>query len=265
MKRNILIGLAISILLVITYWFLKKDNSSSNYHFETKKHIEHSENKEETHSSDMVKPFITKTRHKIYPVNEINKDTSLVNFINKLNVIIENKDTTQLFKIIDKKIIISWGGGIEGIKNFKTEFGFDTTVNSKFWEYLYDLVKLGGVFENDSEFGEVIKFPYLQSERFYDSINYDFEWFTTYVCIKPNVKVYSEPNLNSKVIFNLDYDILQQEDIENQYGDFVKIATLDRKIKGFVSFDDVYCTAWSSYIFKKKGKDWKLVSVAAYD
>lgn len=59
--------------------------------------------------TDQVKTVEGKdTEYKIFPIDESGSDSTLVLFINNLKNIVSNKDTSELFKLLDTAMHLVW-------------------------------------------------------------------------------------------------------------------------------------------------------------
>ncbi len=63
--------------------------------------------------------------YKILPIDESESDPTLVEFINNLKKVVSNKDTSGLFQSLDTAIIVSYGGGMYGVKEFSQNWQLD--------------------------------------------------------------------------------------------------------------------------------------------
>jgi len=89
--------------------------------------------------------------YKILPVDESGSDPTLVSFIKNLKNIATNKDTEGLFKSLDTGIVVSYGGGIYGIKEFSENWKLDIPNKSELWPILNRILALGGTWEDDED------------------------------------------------------------------------------------------------------------------
>ncbi|MCR6639517.1 MAG: hypothetical protein NVV82_11190 [Sporocytophaga sp.] len=201
--------------------------------------------------------------YKILPIDESGSDSSLVLFINNLKNIVSNKDTSELFKILDTAIIVSHGGGINGIKEFSQNWDLDKPNESVLWPNLTQILNMGGTWEDDVE-GRYFCIPYAQSNKAFSKYKYDFDWFFTAVCISPHATVYQEPKITSKELGTLSYDIVEM-DPNFMHEDFTKINTINQNMEGYVKTSDLIYSAEQHLVIKKIDKNWKITAFAPFD
>ena len=138
---------------------------------------------------------------KLELVDEAGENASLTRFRDELLVSVKRKDLVFLKEHINKNIKYSFGEN-DGRKGFLREWGFDTNPNeSRFWDELREVLTLGGTF---NEGKTIFTAPYIFTE-FPEKI----DAFQHVAIIDKNVKVYSEPDLDSKIIGKLDYSIVR--------------------------------------------------------
>jgi hypothetical protein len=203
------------------------------------------------------------TEYKIFPIDESGSDSTLVLFINNLKNIVSNKDTSELFKLLDTAIIVSHGGGIYGIKEFSQNWNLDKPYESMLWPNLTQILNMGGTWEDDPE-GEYFCIPYAQSNKAFSKYKYDFDWFFTAVCISPHATVYKEPKITSKELATLSYDIVEM-DPSFMNTDFTKINTINQNIEGYVKTSDLIYSAEQHLVIKKTDNNWKITAYAPFD
>jgi len=200
--------------------------------------------------------------YKILPSDESGSDPTLVTFISNLKEIASNKDTIGLFQSLDTAIIVSYGGGIYGIKEFSKNWKLDNPDKSELWTILSQILSMGGTWENDED--KYFCIPYAQSNKAFSKYKYDFDWYFTAVCISPKVKVYQEPKTTSIKLATLSYDIVEM-DPDFMKADFTKIHTIDKKVQGYIKTTDLIYSADQHLVIKKIDDNWKITAFAPYD
>ena len=129
---------------------------------------------------------IHSTKYRILPVDETSEDKSLQAFVSKLKSIVKRKDLTGLLNCLDTGIVVSWGGGMRGVETFLEEWELNKeSKKSKLWSKMEQLLELGGAWEEDKK---EFRFPYVQCDRFFQNMDFDFDWYVTAVCISPKTK-----------------------------------------------------------------------------
>lgn len=200
--------------------------------------------------------------YKIFPIDESGSDSSLVTFLNNLKKVVSQKDTAALFKSLDNSIVVSYGGEINGIKEFSKNWNLDQPGKSELWGILSQLLSMGGTWENDED--NYFYIPYTKSNKAFSKFQYDFDWYFTAVCISSNTIVYPKPETTSPQSATLNFDIVEI-DPEFMNDDFTKISTIDRKVKGYVKTSELLHSASPRLIVKKIGQNWKVTAFAPFD
>lgn len=229
------------------------------------------EEKDEQNSTDTssvvnenVNPKWSESIFNVEPIDESITDKSLIKFISNLKSTIKKKDTTELFKMIDDSIVVSYGGGLYGKNEFRIEWGLNEPNNSKIWSTMNFLLKYGGAWDHDDEFGKHFVIPYYQSDNILGKIDYDFDWYRTAICNNSNVKVFKNESPNSVVIDSLNYSLVEL--ISNSpKRTFEKIKILDKNLIGYVYSSQLNYLSDCTIVLVKKDAKWKIVSFAPYD
>lgn len=209
-------------------------------------------------------PEWNKSIFNIEPIDESISDKSLVNFISKLKSVLNKKDTTQLFKMIDDSIVVSYGGGLYGKSEFRNEWKLNEPNASRIWPEMNKLISYGGAWDQDEEFGRHFVIPYYQSDKILGKIDYEFDWYRTAISTIENVKVYKTASPKADVIDSLNYSIVEL--ISNSpKSTFQKIKILEKNLIGYVYSSQINYLSERTIVLVKKGKKWKIVAFAPYD
>lgn len=201
------------------------------------------------------------TKYRILPIDQISEDPSLKRFVSKLKGIIQRKDLNGLIQCLDTGIVVSHGGGMYGIKTFLKEWKMNEhPERSELWPKTERYLSLGGAWDSDKK--EEFNFPYAQSDRFFEKMDLDLDWYVTAVCTSKKTIVYREPFLNAKKIALLSYEIVK---VIDRCDNFIEVQTIDKKIAGFVEKEQIILSADSYPILQKVNEEWKIVSFAPYD
>lgn len=200
---------------------------------------------------------------KLYPVDEAAKDRSFKVFRDKLLAAASKKDKAFVLSILDPKIQLSFGGD-SGLKDFKEMWKIDQP-NSKFWDELTTILKLGGAFqtiEGRKEFAA----PYITSS-WPDKLD-SFEYAAV---IGKNVRLRAEPGVNSPVVTSLTYDIVKfitteppTAAVQKDGFDWIKVATSDGK-QGYVAKTYLRSPVDYRAYFRKVNGSWRMVVFLAGD
>lgn len=199
----------------------------------------------------------------VVPIDEGPQDKSFVAFRNDLIAALKRKDKNFLTGVLDKNIAVSFGGD-DGIEDFKKYWSFNQP-DTKVWDELLKVVLNGGKFVNDGGDKEFCA-PYSFS-NFPD----DIDSFEHNMIFGSNVRLRSKPDLKSKIIGKLSYNVVKI-DWENSVNDgkveptytWYKVETLGR-MKGFVSAEYVRSPIAHRACFTKSKGKWKLTAFIAGD
>lgn len=200
----------------------------------------------------------------LMPVDEAAKDASFLAFRSKLIAAAERKDLKYVMAICDPKIELSYGGH-SGMKGFKELW---TGKNEpEFWKEFLAVMKNGGKY-SPAKGREPATFtaPYT-----FSTFPEDLDMFENAVIFGTNVNLRESPDMNSKVVARLSYNLVKL-DYENSVKDnderrtvlWSKIETLGG-LKGFVKPE--YARSPIDYRagFEKKRGRWVMTFFIAGD
>lgn len=245
---------SIHYLLIVLTCFSCSDESK-NFQSKAKSEIQ----QEETDSENQELK-IHSSKYHILPVDETSEDKSLQIFVSKLKSIVKRKDRDGLLNCLDTGIVVSWGGGMSGVETFLEEWKLNKhPEKSQLWTKMSQLLELGGAWEEERK---EFRFPYAQCDRFFQNMDFNFDWYVTAVCISPKTIVYQKPFSNAKKKVALSYEVVE---ILNRSDDFIRIQTIDKKVTGFVKKDQLILSADSYPSLEKIDSEWKIASFAPYD
>jgi hypothetical protein len=197
--------------------------------------------------------------NKLLPRDDSGKTPQLQLFVKELKEIINNKDSQRLLTIVHPQIKFDFDEGI-GIEKFKENWKPENK-NSSLWIVMSKIVGLGGVFNrNRTEPFYDFVFPYVNQVDLEDGDDY----FTTLVITNKGVNVREKPDLNSKLVGQLTYDIVRY-DYEKSKDKWYFIQTGDKKISGYISSDFAYSPVdYRMFLTKEKGK-WMISCIVVGD
>ena len=199
----------------------------------------------------------------VLPFDEADKDSSFKAFRDSLIKTVKTKNKTRLINALDKNIKASFGGH-EGVKGFKELWSFDKP-KTKVWDELLTVLENGGKFSGKGT-SKFFCAPYLFTQFPEDVDAFDYE-----AIFGNNVNLREKPNLSSKVISKLSYNIISTDIVNsvttttdaNEYV-WLKIKTLGGK-EGYVSAKYVRSSIDYRACFEKKGRNWKMTAFVAGD
>lgn len=196
-------------------------------------------------------------------VDEGKTDASFNAFREKLISAVKKRDAKYLISQLDRNIKVSFGGD-DGIEDFK-RFWKINSPNSKVWDELLPVLTNGGKFFTEGR-TKMFSAPYS-----FSNFPEDLDAFEHSVIFGNNVNLRETPNLQSKVITMLSYNVVKV-DFQNSVTDgkaeptylWLKVETLGGK-KGFVNAQFVRSPIDYRAIFEKKGRVWKMTAFVAGD
>ena len=196
------------------------------------------------------------------PVDEAAKDSSFLAFRTKLIQAAQKRDVKFLLSITDKNIKNGFGGE-DGIENFKKQWKIYSS-NSTFWKEFLIALNNGGAFDKRSK--NSFFAPYL-----FTNFPEDIDAFEYQAIFGKNVILRSKPDVNSSIVANLSYNIVQT-DRENSITAknnkekvlWVKVRTLGGK-QGFVKPEFVRSSIDYRAGFDKIRGKWMLTFFLAGD
>lgn len=148
---------------------------------------------------------------KFPPRDDSGKDPELNLFVTELKQIIRSKDGQKLIALTHPGFRVGFDEGV-GIDKFKKAWTPDDK-NSELWTLMDKIVGLGGVFKkNRSNLFYDFVFPYVNDV---DLENPD-DFFKILVVTGKNVNVREKPDIKSKIVGQLTYDIVKY-DYEKSY------------------------------------------------
>lgn len=208
------------------------------------------------------------------PSYELEKDTSLATFIQKLKKAVDQKDVNYLVSVMDKKV----NGGLDsegGIDEFIQMWGLRED-SSYFWGYISRALDLSGAYVNDpnDETGRYqVVFPYLYN--FEPALEDDY--FALGVITGKNVNLRERPDTKATVKTQLSYDVIwylyedpsgTTQHGKNAFGEpeWYLIETYDHQWKGWVFWKYVYPTVGPRlFLFQNKAGKWLISAFIAGD
>lgn len=193
-------------------------------------------------------------------MDDSGKTSELKSFVVELKETIENRDGQKLLELIHPQIKFDFDEGV-GIEKFRTTWNPENK-NSEIWVVMNKIVGLGGVFvKNRSNLFFDFVFPYVNEVDLEDPDQY----FKTLVITGKDVNVRERPNLESKVVGRLTYDIVTYDYEKSQIGNWYFVQTTDKKITGYVSADLAYSPVdYRMFLTKEKGT-WMISCLVAGD
>lgn len=144
-------------------------------------------------------------RNKVNPADSAPSDTAFFVFRERLREIVAQKDIFKLLEHVDENIKIDFGGQ-DGLQAFINIWGLDSpdkVATSGLWSTLEEILALGGVFNtygNDRYF----EAPYLDQ-----CMPPNSDPYTHGAVIGAGVRLRSGPGLNTKIVSNLSYDLVE--------------------------------------------------------
>lgn len=199
----------------------------------------------------------------VLPVDEAAEDSSFKTFRDSLLKAVKTKNKAQLIAALDKNIKVSFGAE-EGVEDFK-KFWKINSPTSEVWNVLLSVLENGGSFVEKGA-NKTFCAPYLFT-KFPD----DLDAFQNQAIFGTNVNLREKPNLSSKVVTKLSYNVVTV-DFENSVTSttdayqyiWAKVNTLGGKT-GYVGAKFVRSPIDYRACFQKVSGRWKMTAFVAGD
>jgi len=194
----------------------------------------------------------------VRPVDEAAQDPSFLAFRVKLIAAAERRDSAYILSIVDRNIKNGFGGS-DGVANFRRGWKLPGR-NSSFWKEFLPVIKNGGAF-NDGVFMS----PYT-----FSSWPNDIDGFEYDVIFGNNVNLRERPDLRSRVIAQLSYNVVKIESQtvpksgRSEYPDWRLVRTMGG-LRGYVKKEYVRNHIDFRAGFEKKRGVWKMTFFLAGD
>lgn len=190
---------------------------------------------------------------KLMPVDESSLVKGFTAFKIQLLNAIKNHDKEFIYSLLTPETLLTFGRHAPDEDVFRRMYKLDNN-NDSFWSIMEKIIKLGGTW--DSPRDEMV-FPYIfmRFPHHYDVFKYS-------AITGSGVNVRSSPDIHSKVIATLSYDIVKvTQDLPPGWK---KIETPEGKI-GYVSSDYIHSPVDHRAKFKKIGGVWKMTCFVGGD
>lgn len=201
------------------------------------------------------------------PIDESKKNAALRKTLNDLLTVIKNKDLDGLKPFLDANILVSLGGE-KGWNDFLDFWKLKANPeNSMVWQELKNAITLGGTFDKRNP--NAYTTPYL-------FLTFDYDAYEYAAITGDKVNIRDKPTTKSKVIAQLNYDVVKifqndanysqfQEKIGDETHYWFKIQMADGKT-GYVW--GKFCRMAIDYratFSKVRDEGWKMTSFVAGD
>ena len=104
---------------------------------------------------------------------------------------------------------------------------------------------------------------------------YDFDPYTTIICVKENIPIYKNPNKKSAIVGHLSYEVLTMDYEKtnnkkiirsNKNWKWIYITTIDQSISGWILNNDaIYFLGGLSLIIEKVNNEYKITGFYPFD
>jgi len=142
---------------------------------------------------------------KFPPVHQIEKDSSLMKFVNQLKTAATNKDVKFLTAQLDKEVTSSFDGE-NTIKSFIENWELEKD-STRFWPYLSRALETGGAYVNDPEDQSgryQVVFPYVYNFE----MDLEDDPYSLGCIVGKNVNLREKPDTKGAVKTQLTYDVI---------------------------------------------------------
>jgi hypothetical protein len=207
---------------------------------------------------------------KLLPTDDASQDPSFELFRQNLLTAAKNHDVNSILGILDHNVMNNLGGN-GGIQEFKEQWKLDKP-NSELWNTLSAVLTMGGSF-SDNEGTKEYCAPYVSSKwsEVVNRLPEGSDPLDYAVITGSNVGLRKEPSMNSPILDNLSYDVVQLADNDGTRREtapknvgWVKIVTL-RGVMGYVSGTDIRGPGDYHACFRKNGSRWLMTALLAGD
>ncbi len=214
--------------------------------------------------------FLVSQNNTMLPPKGLAMDQKLNELSSQLKTAIRSKDKTALLTLLADDITFTYDG--ENTKQAFNKYWFSEENEKKFWLIVEKLIAYPGDYElidkKSKKYDQnsfVIPYIFNYPEKGED------DDFNIHFIMGDHVNVRSEPNLQSRVVAQLNYNLVhtQQDNDGNDitsgtvlpnFPEWYKIETPDKKIQGWVNFKFVHSVYGERIIISRKKNAW-IVSV----
>ncbi|MBC8109850.1 MAG: hypothetical protein H7Y04_02185 [Verrucomicrobia bacterium] len=204
--------------------------------------------------------ILVKEDYKLYPDETLYQDTSLVNFLYRLQKAVDERDAKYFFSILDKGIHFKFDKQLVGIGNFGKEWnkGNDALV----WNITARLLEMGGtytIYDSTNKQFKGVVLPYVFAA---EMPNKNIHRKQVLAVTGESVLIREKPDANAKVTGVLAYDVVLKTSPQNaEASEWILIETVDEKLRGYVNFRYLYSPLdYRIFINKINGK-WKIMTI----
>lgn len=197
---------------------------------------------------------------RVMPVDESDRDPSLVQFIDRLRMAVRHHEPERLVELVSPRVYNGLGKE-SGIQKFAEYWRVDA-IDTQIWSVLEPMLELGGGFVR-SEKGVQYCMPYVFTE-FPDNLDI----FEHAAVLEESVQLMSEPSSSSSLLTKLSYNIVRVQDWHsvpdmNQTPDlfWIKVSTLDGQ-EGFLRRQEIRSPSdYSACFLQNRNGAWTLTSL----
>ncbi|UCH73396.1 MAG: SH3 domain-containing protein [Rhodospirillales bacterium] len=195
---------------------------------------------------------------KLAPVDEAARDPSLIAYRKTLLQAVRARNSDAVAELASPDVMLSFGGdaGRESLR--RNLEGFENWQGEAYWSELQRVLELGGVFLDDGAFCT----PYLACLDVPGCPECDP--YETVFVTGENVAARAEPDLESRIVAQLSYDVLPL-DVEAYSGEDWYPVRLATRRRAFVSEADARMAIDYRARFEKIGGRWHMTVFIAGD
>lgn len=197
----------------------------------------------------------------IFPPSKIPyTDQGLQIFIQQLKKAVQDKNIDFIYTSLDESIELTFSGA-KGLRNFKQLYKLHDS-DDKFWKIANRILEIGGSAchtDHQDKNRHAFVFPYVFNLKLDNHTQYSH----TAVVTEENVKVRATPNLKSKIIGQLSYEVVIFEHSEHIEPRWYKIKTLNHQLIGYIQADELYCPVDYRLFLGKIDGVWKITRLVS--
>lgn len=197
-------------------------------------------------------------RYQLFPVDDGSKDTSFLQFRERLLKALKERDVNFVISVLDPAIRCSLGGGDGGPQEFRDYWKLQAPGTSELWRELTTVLSMGGKLDRLDD--------HLQFTAPYTFSHYPqhFDAFESLAIIRPRVNLRARPNLTSPVVTALDYDVVHTVDNWRPEVVWTRVRTPEGRT-GYVMSRYLRSAIDYRAMFSNAGGRWRMTMLIAGD
>lgn len=210
-------------------------------------------------------PVLRRYAYSAPPGDDTKGDTAVQSFVRRVIGYTKKRQRAALVAVADDSIVISYGGGVFGKKEFSN---YLADPQNGGYAQIRMALELGGAKEEQKSGEWAYLFPYCKSAPGLSRMPEETDPYMTYTGLVPKLKIYQKPDTKSRLLAQLAYPILLLDERDgNAYAkpSWIRLKTVVGEISGWVDEATVYNDAAMTVVIEKKAGQYRITSVAPFD